>query len=223
MKKQLTKLALTAALGLALTFTACEEKKKQDSTTPTPTETEAAAETQEATQEVVAEKIIEVVKGFFTDTRDNKAYKTVKIGEQVWMAENLNCEAKEGSKCDDDNPANCEKYGRLYDWPTAMGGSLSNVQGICPSGWHLPSNAEWNKLMNFAGGDKAAEKLKAKSWNGVDAFGFSALSGGWWSSSEEGVYNYKYNYDGFIFYSGEQAYNEDYTENYFNYVRCIKD
>jgi len=133
------------------------------------------------------------------------------------MAENLNYEAKEGSKCDDDNPANCKKNGRLYEWETA--------KKVCPSGWHLPSNVEWNKLMNFAGGDKAAEKLKAKSWNGVDAFGFSALSGGsnWWSSSEEGGYDYNYNYDGFIFYSGEQAYNEEYTESYFNYVRCIKD
>jgi uncharacterized protein (TIGR02145 family) len=153
-------------------------------------------------------------KGALTDPRDKKTYKTAKIGEQVWMAENLNYEAK-GSKCDDDKPANCKKNGRLYEWETA--------KTACPKEWHLPSNVEWNKLMNFAGGDKAAEKLKAKSWDGVDAFGFSALSGGWWSSSEEGVYNYKYNYDGFIFYSGEQAYNEDYTESYFNYVRCIKD
>jgi len=180
MKK--TKLALTTALGLAITLTlnACGGGDS------------------------------------IKDSRDGKTYKTVKIGEQVWMAENLNIKTGD-SKCNEDDESNCQKYGRLYDWETA--------KTTCPKEWHLPSNVEWNKLMNFAGGDKAAEKLKAKSWNGVDAFGFSALSGGspWWSSSEEGVYDYNYNYDGFIFYSGEQAYNEDYTESYFNYVRCIKD
>ncbi|MCL1966732.1 MAG: fibrobacter succinogenes major paralogous domain-containing protein [Fibromonadales bacterium] len=123
----------------------------------------------------------------FTDPRDGKTYKTVKIGKQTWMAENLNYEA-EGSKCYDNDPANGEKYGRLYDWETAM--------KVCPPGWHLPSNKEWQELANFAGGDEiAGEKLKATD-------GFSALLGGscrsdgsfcniggcgyWWSSSECG-------------------------------------
>jgi len=114
--------------------------------------------------------------GTFTDTRDSKTYKTVKIGEQVWMAENLNYEMIEGSKCYDNDPANCKKYGRLYDWNTAI--------KACPSGWHLLSNEEWDKLIEVAGSEGSAyTNLKATSgWGdnnkGTDKFGFSALPGG---------------------------------------------
>ncbi|MDR2555664.1 MAG: hypothetical protein LBC64_09585 [Fibromonadaceae bacterium] len=144
--------------------------------------------------------------GFFTDTRDKIKYNTIKIGEQTWMAENLNYVdkeyAKEDSKCYGNKPANCAKYGRLYNWETAM--------QACPSGWHLPTIEEWDVLTNFAGGqddnkDEVAEKkLKApKGWddngNGTDDLGFTALPGGhgsvsgndsligiggrWWSTS----------------------------------------
>jgi len=85
----------------------------------------------------------------FTDPRDGKVYRTVKIGNQVWMAENLNYDAP-GSKCYNNNPANAEKYGRLYDWETA--------KKVCPAGWHLPSNDEWKVLVDFVGGEKLLEK-----------------------------------------------------------------
>jgi uncharacterized protein (TIGR02145 family) len=108
----------------------------------------------------------------FTDSRDGKKYRTVKIGNQTWMAENLNSAVK-GSKCYDDKPENCNKYGRLYDWAMA--------KKICPSGWHLPSKSEYDVLDKSVGGKEVVgKKLKAKNgWNGTDEFGFSALSGGY--------------------------------------------
>ena len=113
------------------------------------------------------------------DPRDGKKYKTVKIGAQTWMAENLNYAAN-GSVCYDNNPENCRRYGRLYAWATAM--------AACPNGWHLPSDKEWQMLVDYAGGDKVAgRKLKAKEgWaedgNGTDDFGFSSFPGGYYSS-----------------------------------------
>ena len=126
-------------------------------------------------------------------------FRTVTIDTQTWMAENLNCNVG-GSKCYGNDPANCAKYGRLYDWSTAMGlpsscnekSCTSQIQpkhkGICPSGWHIPSGAEWDALVTFAGGlygyETAGTKLKATSWdenggsNGTDDYGFSALPGG---------------------------------------------
>ena len=125
----------------------------------------------------------------FTDSRDNKVYKLVKIGNQTWMAENLNYNAA-NSRCYSDNPANCAKYGRLYDWATA--------KTICPSGWHLPSKTEWAALITAVGGEETAgTKLKsANDWNhdgvaGTNNFGFSALPGGYGDSNGfDGVGNY---------------------------------
>ena len=78
--------------------------------------------------------------GSFTDPRDGKTYKTVKIGNQVWMAENLNYDAGSGSWCYED----CSQYGRLYNWETA--------KGVAPQGWHLPSKSEFETLLNNLGG-----------------------------------------------------------------------
>jgi len=113
---------------------------------------------------------MEKIEGVFTDPRDGKVYKTVKIGKQIWMAENLNYEA-EGSRCYGDVPANGEKYGRLYHSYAA--------KEACPPGWHLPSEEEWETLVGFVGGKEiAGKKLKATISNGTDEFGFSALLGG---------------------------------------------
>ena len=132
-----------------------------------------------------------VVKGTMTDSRDGKIYKTVKIGNQTWMAENLNYRTKKGSYCYDNKESNCDKYGRLYTWKAAM--------KACPSGWHLPSKEEFEVLINKVGGKVIVNQaLKSTSgWddhiegtgNGTDAYGFSALPGG-------GRDGYSFHYEG---------------------------
>jgi uncharacterized protein (TIGR02145 family) len=91
---------------------------------------------------------------------DGNIYNTVLIGDQCWMKENLKT-ARDASGnnitryCYDNNTTNCEIYGGLYSWQTLMNGSGSSngnpsgVQGICPTGWHIPSNAEWGQLIDY--------------------------------------------------------------------------
>lgn len=116
------------------------------------------------------------------DSRDGQIYNIVKIGNQVWMAENLNYEIPVAmgdapkSFCYDGAEENCRKFGRLYTWDEAA--------NVCPKGWHLPDTAEWDKLFDAVGGKQiAGKKLKAVNdeWienRGIDEFGFGALPAG---------------------------------------------
>jgi len=170
----------------------------------------------------------------FTDIRDGKTYKTVKIGNQTWMAENLNYTTKSGSWCYN-KTANCTKYGRLYNWETAV--------KSCPSGWHLPSNSEWEVLEESVGGKEAGRKLKTKSgWdnhgNGTDDYGFSALPGGggysdgrfynvglsgyWWSASEDISSKSAFNRQMKDFYDRD-VYWQNSDKGKFYSVRCLRD
>lgn len=132
----------------------------------------------------------------FTDSRDGQRYKVVKIGTQTWMAQSLafSDEGKLGL-CPGGTQAGCDKYGRLYTWPEAMaiakgfdstvwGGRDSGVTGICPTGWHLPSIAEWKILETTVDPTttNSGTKLMAKTgWTGAvgtDEFGFNSLPAG---------------------------------------------
>ena len=132
------------------------------------------------------------------DERDGQIYKTVKIGEQWWMAENLRFEDIEQSACYNNDPNNCQIYGRLYK----RNGAIDN----CPIGWHLPSQNDWYALRDFvlknSGREHAGRELRADTlWNttelgtGYDSFGFRALPGGaydahdgWWGISKHAVF-----------------------------------
>jgi len=208
---------------------------------------ESEAEAAKVKAEIAAKAAeLKANSGTFTDARDKKIYKTIKIGSQIWMAENLNYNAKDG-KCYDNKESNCKEYGRLYNWETAM--------SVCPSGWHLPSNKEWDKLMRYADGTNgtdspynsptAGKYLKATNgWtdeevrgNGVDKFGFSALPGGdgnpdgyfysigkngdWWSSSSEHNSN-EANY-WTMFNNQKNVYCYSDAKYYLKSVRCVKD
>ena len=142
----------------------------------------------------------EIDYGEMTDARDGQVYKTVKIGDQTWMAENLNYET-DNSYC---SKKYCALYGRLYSWATAMdsAGKFSSdgvgcgygkfcsptfpVRGVCPEGWHLPRSGDWGTLIHVVSDFK---QLKSKrGWdgmsagcqdcNGTDDFGFSMLPAG---------------------------------------------
>jgi len=138
--------------------------------------------------------------GEFADKRDGKTYKIVQIKGQIWMAENLAYKPDIGNFwAFDDNKENITKYGYLYDWWTA--------QNVCPDGWRLPSKDDLEELEYFVGGkDVVGKKLKSEEgWknngNGVDAYGFAAMPGGykstdgsyyglgenghWWTSTEK--------------------------------------
>ena len=186
--------------------------------------------------------------GTLTDNRDVviRTYKTVVIGTQTWMAENLNHYNSNGynsnnSRCYDYLDSNCAKYGRLYDWAMAL--------TICPSGWHLPSDAEWRTLTSYIGGSSiAGKKLRAiNGWNsyydgrynGTDDYGFAALPGGacdngvfdykcyhignegrWWSALEVNNINA---YDVEMKYDEERAMHTFTSRPYLLSVRCVKD
>ena len=127
--------------------------------------------------------------GTFVDPRDGQRYASVCIGDQTWMAQNLNYDAPGASRCYDDSPGNCTIYGKMYDWPTLMQGassstaSPSGVQGVCPNGWHVPSLGEFQTLINTLGGNAAASvamKSTSSLWpapnpGATNSSGFSAL------------------------------------------------
>jgi len=186
----------------------------------------------------------------FTDSRDGQQYRVVEIDKQTWMAENLNYKPSDGNSwCYKSSVDNCTKYGRLYDWKTAL--------TVCPSGWHLPSRQEWNILGQTLGSehdpydetgiiewDGADKKLKAKhGWddyygengNGTDDYGFSALPGGrresdsnfyhvgmfgyWWTATAVDIAKA---YSKHLYNGGKYLGEERNSQSYGFSVRCVQ-
>jgi uncharacterized protein (TIGR02145 family) len=214
----------------------------------------------------------EIAYDSITDPRDGQIYKTVKIGNQVWMAENLNyadstkTPSLMGKSCCYGNKAeNCAVAGRLYTWAAAIdsvklikdkhikcgdGRTCSlpdTVYGICPPGWHLPTNKEWKTLFSEVGGSSTAGMvLKSRtgwygSGGGTDAYGFSALpagsrlayghiyydpyfsgggnDAGFWSVTE---YSYSYAYHLYLDYEYEETHLIYLNKLNAISVRCLK-
>ena len=193
--------------------------------------------------------------GSITDI-DGNTYKTVTISTQTWMAENLKVtkyndgiaipnvtdntawsELTTGALCDYDNtPSNSKTYGKLYNWHAVNTGKL------CPTGWHVPSDAEWTKLTDYLG-ENAGGKLKETGtthWNSpntsaTNETGFTALPGGyrnflgsfyyvgyygyWWSATETNAYDAWYRYMDYSNSGVDRGTN--YEEMGFS-VRCVR-
>ena len=263
-------LTMMAFVAVSFSFLACDDSTSSVDSDAQPTScTEPAGCDMPVSSSSLAGKEIPVSSsrddkfGLLTDSRDGKTYKTVVIGKQTWMAENLNYydttvypELVKYSWCYGDTASNCDVYGRLYSWEVAMDSagvwSMNGkgcgcgksckptypVQGICPSGWHLPTEKEFSTLLETA----TAKQLKSTDgWNdvnGTDDFGFSALPAGsfskafgskgsatyFWSSTQHRLYEEKV-YDMRIFGNDRAMVTDGHTLwGEFGYsVRCVKD
>ena len=195
-------------------------------------------------------------------SKEDGASKEVTIGKQVWMTENLNVDifrngevvpeaktegeweaysdAEEAAWCYYDNdPANGEKYGKLYNWY-----AVNDPRGLAPKGWHVPTDEEWTQLKDYLGGfDKAGAKMKSKNgWSqngiGTNSSGLLGLPGGgryldykiyfedignrgiWWSSTENDMnraWSHNLNYSG-----GDVGWHIQNKGGGFS-VRCLRD
>lgn len=194
----------------------------------------------------------------FSDARDSKTYNTVVIGTQCWFAQNLNVGARINGTlsqtnngifekyCYNDDENNCTVYGGLYQWDEAMQYSTTEgVMGICPTGWHLPTDAEWTTLTDFLGGEgMAGGKMKEAGtahWSSpntgaTNSSGYTVLPGGcryysgnftyltiiapFWSSSQ--IYA-SYAWHRYLYYDNESVTRHEYNKQDGLAIRCLKD
>ena len=180
-----------------------------------------------------------------TDIRDNRIYLTVQIGSQCWLAENLNYGLQTGSSlaqrdnclvekyCYNDFPANCQQHGALYQWDELMRyEEAEEIQGLCPPGWHVPAEVEWNILFtNWTNNAFAGAPLKYSGYSGFNAlpigvelfnqrWEFDAFATFYWSSTSHGTY--KAWAHGMNEYNYSVSYYPSYRANAFS-VRCLRD
>ena len=197
--------------------------------------------------------------GSLTDSRDGQFYRTVSIGTRRWMAQNLNYAGDLASLgvCYNGSADSCWKFGRLYTWAEAMAlagtydsamwGSTATRRGICPGGWHVPSDSEWTAMLDSVEADSrvgsgmGGTALKSRSgWRnsggGTDVFGFRVLPAGerfhdgtnryagynayFWSSSEYDANDAWYRY---LFEGNANAYRGSYYKPNGFSLRCLED
>jgi uncharacterized protein (TIGR02145 family) len=181
----------------------------------------------------------------FRDIRDNRLYRTILIGSQCWMAENLNYGNTVASSlfqrdncipekyCYSDNPINCSSSGGLYQWDEVMVYSpAAGAQGFCPPGWHLPTLSEWNILFsNYINNGFAGSPLKSTGYSGFNAllsgagffnkiFTFYNFATLFWTSDSHGPF--KAWAHGMNTYNPSVSLYPGYRTNAFS-VRCIRD
>lgn len=152
-----------------------------------------------------------IVYGYLKDSRDSILYRTVKVGTQIWMAQNLAFK-RDTSWRNRDSLQMERRYGRMYQWSAAMdtsGDNNSDIadlppawRGICPTGWHVPSDAEWSTLVNFADSANSGAGLRSLHYpitdtavKAFDTWGFRVLAGG--QVAQLTTYPYTYVYRAF--------------------------
>lgn len=175
--------------------------------------------------------------GEFTDPRDGNVYRTVKIGNQVWMADNLRYKTKYESWAYNHVEDNVKRYGRLYTYTSAL--------QACPEGWYLPSDSAWNVLVTYLGGpEQAGIKMRnneAKTWfysnfDGDNSSGFTATPGGYrgsygnfldigilafyWSSTDENEF---YAWSRALYSNYNGIYRNLSNKRFASNVRCLKE
>jgi uncharacterized protein (TIGR02145 family) len=192
----------------------------------------------------------DIVYGYLTDTRDGQMYRTVQIGSQTWMAQNLNYagSGKTVGECCENSADSCTKYGRRYSWQQAIPSRISSnanpsgVQGVCPTGWHVPSDTEWTILQKFVDSTNTTDGYRLKSaygWvrhgdtlgNGTDSYGFRALPGGkggadagyvgyWWSATQ---FSPNASYLRYLYYTDSNMYSWQIGQTFPLSLRCSRD
>ncbi len=177
-----------------------------------------------SSEPILVTSVYDSVANTLTDLRDNQVYRTVTIGSQIWMAENLNLKYNKGaakSYCYNDSIKYCNNYGRLYTKSAAMDSAAvysntskncggeninyctlkKNARGVCPENWHIPDSTEWRELLSYVGGKP--NLMSSPIWDescvvGNDDYSFSVLPGGYKITDRYASFSNK-NYVGFWF------------------------
>ena len=171
------------------------------------------------------------VSGTVTDNRDGKVYKTIDFGGKIWMVENLKFETR-NSWCYKSTDQNCDKYGRMYSWSSAMNGqSKEKGQGVCMKGWHVPSLDEWNLIISQYKKSKDLIQGGASGFNIVfggcrfanNTFDFENKAATYWTSTSDSSNNeFATSIYGYADQKNAPLKSYQTVKTYGLYLRCVK-